>query len=250
MSYDKELITAQALAAALNLSVETIWRYTREKKIPYVELGKKQYRYNLEEVVKALSTSPVREKTAEYKSDKEYTYDDYLQLPEEPGYRFEILEGTLVKEPSPNVTHQRVIRRLVRMLEDYFWQVDTEGEVFISPLDVTLGNLTVVQPDLFYISGKQKSAIEDQRIDGAPTLAVEILSPTTSRKDRMQKRQIYQKAGVQHYWLVSPEDKTFECFVLRDGFYAVAAQGMDDEVLEHPNFPGLSVPLKELWHNP
>ncbi|MCW3490649.1 Uma2 family endonuclease [Dethiobacter alkaliphilus] len=250
MSYDKELITAQALAAALNLSVETIWRYTREKKIPYVELGKKQYRYNLEDVVKALSTSSVREKTVEYNSDKKYTYEDYLQLPEEPGYRFEILEGTLVKEPSPNVMHQRVSRRLQRILEDYFWQIDSKSEIFDAPLDVTFGNITVVQPDLLYVAGEQTTIVKKTRIDGAPKLAVEILSPSTSRKDRMQKRQIYQKAGVQHYWLVSPEDKTFECFVLRDGFYAVAAQGMDDEVLEHPNFPGLSVPLKELWRDP
>ena len=51
MAPEKELITAQALAKALDLSVETIWRYTRENKIPYIELGKRQYRYKLDEVI-------------------------------------------------------------------------------------------------------------------------------------------------------------------------------------------------------
>ena len=58
---------------------------------------------------------------------------------------------------------------------------------------------------------------------------------------------IYQKAGVSHYWLVSPEDKTLECFSLQEGIYALVAAGMDEEVVEHPEFKGLSIPLKSLW---
>ena len=61
MTINKELITAQALAEALDLSVETIWRYTRENKIPYIELGSRQYRYNLDDVIKALSGSTIKE---------------------------------------------------------------------------------------------------------------------------------------------------------------------------------------------
>ncbi len=70
MAEEKELVTAQTLAEALNLSVETIWRYTREKKIPYIELGKKQYRYRLADVIKALSYSTVQEKPAVYKTGR------------------------------------------------------------------------------------------------------------------------------------------------------------------------------------
>jgi predicted DNA-binding transcriptional regulator AlpA len=188
MAGEKKLITAQALAEALDLSVETIWRYTREKKIPYVELGSKQYRYNLEEVLQAIGTT-VREEAAKYESDasKKFTYQDYLELPEEPGYRFEVLKGMLIKEPSPNVMHQRVSRRLQRVLEDYFWEMDPQAEVFNAPLDVTFGDITVVQPDLFYVSGEQKEIVKDTRIDGPPALVVEVLSPSNRRKDRLQK---------------------------------------------------------------
>jgi len=65
---DKELITAQALAEALDLSVETIWRYTRENKIPYIELGNRQYRYKLKDVINALNGNCVKEKSASYET--------------------------------------------------------------------------------------------------------------------------------------------------------------------------------------
>lgn len=248
MPKDKELITTQAVAEALDLSVETIWRYTK-KRIPCVELGSKQYRYKLVDVIRSLTVSTVQEKGTEYRTNmtKKFTYQDYLEMPDEPGYRLEILEGQLIKEPSPNVPHQRVSRRLQRILEDYFWEYDPEGEIFNAPLDVTFHDITVVQPDLFYVSGEQKEIVKDTRIDGPPTLVVEILSPSTSRKDRLQKLRIYQKERVQHYWLVNPEEKTLECFSLQDDAYALVAAGMDEDFLDHPGFAGLSVPLTNLW---
>lgn len=249
MSGDKELITARVLAKALDLSVETIWRYTREKKIPYTELGRKRYRYKLADVISVLERLGVRENSAGYKTEpgKKLTYQDYLLMPEESGYRYEILDGVLVKDPSPNVMHQRIIRRLLRILENFFCEIDSDGEIFIAPLDVTFQDISVVQPDLFYVSGEQKRIVKDARIDGPPALVVEVISPSSNRKDRMQKMRIYQTAGVQHYWLVNPDEKTLECFALRDGLYFLAASGMDEDVVDHQNFPGFSIDLKALW---
>lgn len=247
MSENEELITAQVLAEKLNLSVETIWRYTRENKIPFIELGKKQYRYKSCDVIRALSGSEVRESKTDYiiETGKNFSYEDYLKLPEESGY--EVLEGTLVKEPSPNVMHQRLSRCLQRILEDYFRKVDPDGEVFNAPLDVTFSDITVVQPDLFYVAGSQKEIIKEKRIDGSPLLIVEILSPCNYRRDRLQKMQIYQKAQVKHYWLVSPEEKTLECFALRDGKYTLLTSGMDEDIVEHPDFKDLRISLEKLW---
>lgn len=255
MQVSEELITAQALAEALSLSVETIWRYTRQKRIPYIDLGNRQYRYNLAAVMASLSTSPIGslyERRAEYHLDdgsalRKLTYQDYLQLPEEPGYRYEILDGILVKDPPPIVIHQRVLRRLIRVLEDYFVDTDPDGEVFLAPLDVTLGAHTVVQPDIFYLAGGQEGYVQRERIDGPPTLVVEILSPSTSRKDRLSKSRVYQQAGVPHYWLINPEEKTMECLALKDDLYAIVAGGMDDDVVDPPNFSGLSIELRKLW---
>lgn len=250
MNKGKGLITAQALADALDLSVETIWKYTRINRIPFVQLGARQYRYNLDDVIQALS-EVVKEKHQDYKAkSKTYTYQDYLVLPEEPGYRYEVLEGELVKEPSPNLLHQRISRELEFLLIAYFKQTDPKGEVFDAPLDVTFQDITVVQPDILYVAGNQLDIMKKTRIVGAPTLTVEIISDSSWRKDRMTKLQIYQKAGVQHYWLVNPLDSTFECFALKDRVYSLVASGMDDDVVEHPDFPDLTIPLAELWHDP
>jgi Uma2 family endonuclease/predicted DNA-binding transcriptional regulator AlpA len=249
MAMNKELITAQALAEALDLSVETIWRYTREKKIPCIELGNRQYRYRLEDVIIALGGNVLREKPDAYKTEptKKLTYEDYLDIPNEPGCRLEVLDGMLVKEPSPSVIHQRASRKLQRILEDYFEEVDPDGEIFNAPLDVTLLDCNVVQPDLFYVSGEQTNIVKEARIDGQPALVVEVISPSSTRKDRLQKMQIYQRAQIQHYWLVDPREKTLECFAWRDGVYALVASGMDEDIVEHSNFAGLSIPLKSLW---
>lgn len=158
-----------------------------------------------------------------------------------------ILDGMLIKEPSPSVMHQRASRKLQRILEDYFEDVDPEGEVFDAPLDVTPLDFNVVQPDLFYVSGKQKLIVKEARIDGPPVLVVEVMSPSSARKDRLQKMRIYQKAQVQHYWLVDPQEKTLECFAWHDGVYALVASGMEEDIVEHPNFAGLSIALKSLW---
>jgi len=180
MSVNKKMITARNLAEELDLSVETIWRYTREEKIPFIDLGNRQYRYKLEEVVKSLAGSRVRETGTEYKNDSEgFTYQDYLKIPGEIG----------------------------------------------------------------------KMIIKEKRIDGSPVLAIEIISPYNTRKDRLQKMRIYQKSGIENYWLVDPAEKTMECFALRDSIYALLVSGMDDDILEHPNFKGLSIKLEELWHN-
>ncbi len=250
MSDNKELITAQVLAEALDLSVETIWRYTRQNKIPYIVLGSSNYRYKLADVIRSLTEPSVQENAVEYKEqnpNEKLTYQDYLLLPEEPGYRYEILDGILIKEPSPNVMHQRVSRRLQRVLEDYFWELDPDGEIFNAPLDVTFHDITVVQPDLLYVSGEQKLIVKDTRIDGSPTLIVEVLSPSSSRKDRLQKFRIYQEGQVQHYWLVNPQEKTLECFSLQNGIYALVTAGLDEDLMEHPEFTGLSIALDDLW---
>jgi excisionase family DNA binding protein len=252
MTDKHRLITAQELAEALGVSVETVWRYTREGRIPHVELGNRQYRYRLEQVMSALDSTAAPEEAADYgqADGTNLTYEDYLQLPEEPGYTYEVLEGTLVKEPAPSVSHQRASRRLQRLLEDYFWQEDPASEVFNAPLDVTLEAVTVVQPDLVYITGDQGELIKKKRIDGVPPLLVEVVSPGSFRRDRLQKLSIYQKAGVQHYWLVDPEERTLECFELRDGVYSLVAAGMDGDTVKPPAFPGLAIKLEQLWSKP
>lgn len=248
-----KLLTAQELADVLSLSVDTIWRYTRQKKIPVVELGEKQYRYEKEAVLAALATGgnlSVKEKHSRYPQQNGYTYEDYLEIPEEPGYQFEILEGILVKEPSPSVHHQRLSRELGRQLMPFFDDFDPEGELFFAPLDVTLTTSNVLQPDILFVSGTRKEIIRQERIDGACDLVVEIMSPANRRKDRLRKMEIYRKAGVPHYWLVDPEENTLEAFMLKDGSYTLIAAGGPGDKFAHPEFPELDLDLDRIFHRP
>ncbi|NMB13383.1 MAG: Uma2 family endonuclease [Firmicutes bacterium] len=180
----------------------------------------------------------------------EYTYEDYLQLPEEPGYRFEILQGFLVREPSPSVCHQRILRELVRQLLSFFDDFDPAGELFFAPLDLTLTRSNVLQPDILFVSGNRQEIILQGRIDGPCDLVVEILSPTTQSRDRIYKTEIYCQAGIPHYWIVDPEENTLEAFVLKADTYALIATGKPGERFCHPDFPGMELDMDRVFHQP
>jgi excisionase family DNA binding protein len=248
----KELLTAQELSEVLNLSVDTIWRYTREKRIPVIELGKRQYRYDKDAVLAALTgkNSITKEKRPAYGSQAGYTYEDYVRIPDEPGYRYEVLEGFLVRDPSPGFTHQRVVRELGCQLMAYFNEVDPEGEFIFAPLDVTLTDRNVVQPDLVFVSSDRLDIICEERIDGPCYLVVEVMSPASRRRDRLQKMEIYRKAGIPHYWLADTEEKTLEAYSLRGGVYALVAAGEAGDMFAHSEFPGLTLDLAEMLYRP
>jgi Uma2 family endonuclease len=145
-----------------------------------------------------------------------YREADYQALPDEP--RCELLYGRLVVTPAPSLRHQRTILALSRILYDY--SVEHGGEVALSPLDVRLADHSIVQPDLIYVS-PARAEILQERIFGAPDLVVEILSPSTARRDRGAKLQLYAESDVREYWLVDPESETIEFLVNEAGHFRV-----------------------------
>src|SRR5262245_61435976 len=109
--------------------------------------------------------------------NRKLVYDDLLDTPAD-GKRYELIEGDLFVNPSPNPIHQRVSRRLERQLEDYF-HGRSIGEVFYAPIDVILTPGDVFVPDLIVVA--DPSHISKRGIEKPPLLAVEILSPSTKR---------------------------------------------------------------------
>lgn len=251
---ERRLITAHELAEQLGLSVETIWRYTRDKKIPYIEIGRRQYRYDPERVLASLASRGAKkesngacaEASGEYAAQRIYTYSDYLALPYEETYHYEVLSGTLVREPAPTPQHQIVSHRLHCLLEEFFWQEDPKGKILCAPIDLTLSETDVIQPDLVYVPGDSQ-IIEATRLNGIPKLIVEIISLSSRTRDRVIKLRIYQKAGVPHYWIVDPETKIIEAYGLKDGEYTLRSCAAEDEILTHPDFPELKIELAVLW---
>ena len=244
---NKELVTALELARVLSLSVETIWRYTREKRIPYIKTASGQYRYLVEDVVSALNAGAdgqVHEEQADYIVRRKLTYEDYAKLPNEAGYTLQLIDGLIIREPGPTVLHQRVSRRLQSILMAYFSKVNPQGEVFDAPLDLQLDEYTVVQPDLFYFSGTKQVA--EAPIDIIPDLVVEIVSPSTASTDRIRKFHSYQKASVPHYWIVDPGECTIQCYQLIADYYSSVAH-FGGGTFTHASFPELTFKLETLF---
>lgn len=249
---EHEFLTAQELAEKLNLSVETIWRYTREEKIPTIVIGTRQYRYNLQDVLQSLPAKTtqehvVSETKGDYTVGSHYTYDDYAALPAEPSYKIQLIDGGFVKEPGPILQHQRVSSRLQMILNSYFLQTNPQGELFDAPIDLVLSVHSVVQPDLVFVSDAA-DLTNPKYIDVVPMLIVEILSPSNRRTDTIRKLDLYRRHGVLHYWMVDPEEGIIQALKLQDGKYLVVT--VEDQEFEHPDFPGLLVNMPDLIVKP
>jgi Uma2 family endonuclease len=173
------------------------------------------------------------------------TYKDYETLPAD-GRRYELHEGELSVTPAPSPGHQRIVRNLNKFLQQH---VETHclGEVLFSPIDCILGETSVVQPDLVYLDTTRLPLVSDRGIEGSPTLVVEILSPSTTLVDRSTKRQLYARHGVPYYWIVDPEARTIEAYVLAEGGYQLAARASGPEAVSLPPFPDLAFVPASLW---
>ena len=171
------------------------------------------------------------------------SYEDLREVPAD-GRRYELLDGELHVTPAPGTTHQRIVRDLGFRLLTYFHE-RCLGEVFLAPTDVILTDRDVVEPDLLVVS--DPSQVSVRGIEGAPLLAVEVLSPSTRAVDKTVKAQRYSRLGVLHYWIVDPDEKRVECLRARSGAYEIVVAARQDEALTHPDFPGLSIALSAIW---
>jgi Uma2 family endonuclease len=165
---------------------------------------------------------------------------DYLKLPDEP--RCELILGRLYATPSLTFLHQAVACLLVLRLHEVAGR--TGGVVAIAPLDVTLADHSVVQPDAIYVSASRLGIVED-RIEGAPDLLVEVLSPGTSRRDRNEKLKLYAESGVREYWIVDAIERQIEFLVNDSGTFHVALP-VDDRY-HSAELPEVELDLAELW---
>jgi Uma2 family endonuclease len=138
----------------------------------------------------------------------------------------ELWDGEIVMSPSPRPDHQRVVLRLARCLQDHV-RAKQLGEVFVSPLDVVLSPRRVVQPDIIFISQARSGIIQDS-IRGAPDLVVEVISEGSWRRDRVEKKDLYEQFGVAEYWVVDLEAKTIEVFALEKAAYRLHSRADRD----------------------
>ena len=133
----------------------------------------------------------------------QFTRADYERLPE--GFPAELIDGMLVKEPSPTWDHQTFVGRLFTRLQDYAGA----GRVVVSPIDVFIDDYNVLQPDVLVLDEEAAAGPRAKHVP-IPLLVLEVLSPSTAGRDRVIKTGIYLGAGVKEVWLVDPEARTVE----------------------------------------
>ncbi len=167
------------------------------------------------------------------------TYRDYAALPDD-GRRYEIHDGELSATPAPGTAHQRVSRELLVLLDRHVKAAGL-GEVFPAPIDVILDDSTIVQPDLLFVATDRAGMVSGRGIESAPTLVVEILSPSTTQIDLVRKRQLYARHGVPCYWIVDPDVLAVDAYVLGAGGYTLALRAEGPQPVSPPPFEGLAL---------
>lgn len=181
---------------------------------------------------------------------KTYTYADYLnwQFKE----RVELIKGKLFKmSPAPGTLHQRISNKLATQIT---WFLKGKPcELFSAPFDVRFPNgketdntFTVVQPDICIICDQSK--LDDRGCLGAPDMIIEILSPQTAKKDIKDKFQLYEENEVKEYWIVTPENKVVDVFVLKeDKKYHLLGKFADDDMVKVNIFKNFEINLAEIF---
>lgn len=176
---------------------------------------------------------------------KKYTVDDYMMLHE--GAPFQLINFELVMSPSPTPFHQSICLRLSAIFLNYLDSTGNGGIVLPAPMDVKFDDGNVLQPDVLYISAERKSELVKERIEGAPDLVIEILSPSNAYYDLRQKKDIYEKYGVKEYIIVDPMAFTFESYMLKDGTYQLHRKAEKTGKLNSVLLSGLSFDLSKIF---
>ncbi len=185
---------------------------------------------------------------AALKLDERYTWADYCGWPD--GERWEIIGGVAFDmSPAPVIRHQAVVGELYRQFDNTF--INNKCRVFVAPTDVKLSEEDVVEPDVFVVCETER--INRTHIEGAPTLVVEVLSPSTAKKDRTIKMDLYAASGVKEFWIVDPESSVVEVFALALGAYRLDGSYENDGSYvggaKSVVFPELSIDLKPVFGN-
>lgn len=180
----------------------------------------------------------------ELESDREWTYEDYRQLPDD-GNRYEIIDGRLYVTPAPSPYHQILSRRLQFLF--YPLELAGQGQIFNTPVDLLMLGATPVQPDLVFLDAEQAALITSRALEGVPKLVVEILSPSTAGRDRTLKSHKYAACGLPHYWIVDPFARTLEMFRLHEGGYRLEQAFDEQSRHECADFAGVVVDMAALF---
>ncbi len=173
------------------------------------------------------------------------TYDDLALLPQDDGFRRELIDGELFVSPSPIQRHQLAVAAIVAALHAPVREQG--GRIYPAPMDVVFAPGTVVEPDVVVLGPSRVAELRDERfIDVLPDLVIEVSSPSTRRLDLVKKRRLYEREGVPEYWFVDLDADVVDVHRLDDTAHYGDTITLDVSAdLICLAFPGLRIPVRD-----
>ncbi|KWT89817.1 Uma2 family endonuclease [Candidatus Magnetominusculus xianensis] len=160
----------------------------------------------------------------------------------------EIINGEEVMSPSPHSKHQKITRKLNRLIDRHV-EANGLGELFFSPLDVILeAGVNRLQPDILFIR-KDNTAIIKDWIRGVPDMVCEIVSPGSYDKDVSVKKAIYEKYGVPEYWIVLPDFRAIEILYIDNCKYIRHSYAEIDGMVTSKAIKGLQININDIFED-
>lgn len=173
------------------------------------------------------------------------TYEEFLRIREDTRDRTELIDGVLFVTPSPARIHQLALHRMVRAFDSHFLS-QGGGQLFFAPIDIRFAIATVVQPDMLVILDDRKHILDEDPVVEAPSIAIEVLSPSNSRYDLVTKRDLYAVYGVPEYWIADPSAQAVTIMTNPiDGRYQSVVTSLD--VATSALVPEVSIAIEDLF---
>ena len=145
-------------------------------------------------------------------STRRLTYADFRRFPSD-GQRHELINGEHAVTPAPSFRHQELSIRLILALGK-FLETDPIATLLHAPFDCVFSFFDVVEPDLMVVTNDQREILTKRNARGAPALVIEILSESSSARDKRSKRALYERVGVREYWIVDPDNDCISVYRL------------------------------------
>ncbi|WP_085523174.1 Uma2 family endonuclease [Tuberibacillus sp. Marseille-P3662] len=175
------------------------------------------------------------------------TYDDYVNMPDD-GYRYELDDGMLqLMSPSPSSYHQLISFEIQKR---FIQSCEKDYVIFNAPIDVVLAEKEVKQPDLVLVHRDRLHIITKHGgIEGIPDLVVEILSPSSAKRDKKIKLDTYARYEVPEYWIVDPENQVLEQYVLDVEQYALPEVYGGSDFIQSKHIQCISFSMNDIIGN-
>ncbi len=153
--------------------------------------------------------------------EQKVTWDEYreMEFDDHDLFIYELLNGNLVRRTAPSVKHQNVVANLMIAM-GVLNREKKLGKIFTAPIDVYFDGKNGVQPDLLFIKTDRLFIIENEDyVSAAPDLVVEVISPGSIKRDRVEKKDLYERYAVKEFWLIDPQYKTVEIYTMENNAY-------------------------------